>query len=199
MVSQIELTMKKLFIFVNVLIFQYVVEACQCPVIEWTKETADKNEVILIGVIKNVFVHQNDYTVAEMEVLDLFKGNPSKTYKVLFPENDECAVPVNVGEEWIIYGEQKQINSCKIEWCGLSRKKFQNDMEDFFIATHIITYDEELNKLLSVFPRIKLPENDLQLSSHKNIIPGKYEMYIYLLLSLIGFLIVLQFTKKYLK
>ncbi|GAB4202915.1 MAG: hypothetical protein Fur0023_09280 [Bacteroidia bacterium] len=190
--------MKKFFTFVIALISQYA-DACQCPVIQWTKEMADKNEVIFRGVVKNVFVHQNDYTVAEMEVLDLFKGNPSKTYKVLFPENDECAVSVNTGEEWIIYGEQKQINSCKIEWCGLSRKKFQNDMEDFFIATHIVTYEEEHNQLLSHFPKISLSENNLSYSSHKNIIPDKYELYLYLALSLVGFLIILQIIKKYLQ
>lgn len=190
--------MKKLFILIIVLIFQHA-NACQCPVIQWTKETADNNQVIFRGVVKNVFLHQNNYTVAEMEVLDLFKGHPSKTYKVLLPENDECAVSVNVGDEWIIYGEQKQINSCQIEWCGLSRKKFQNDMEDFFIATHIITYDEEFHQLLSYFPKIPLSEKDSSYLLHKNIIPDKYELYIYLALSLVGFLIILQIVKKYLQ
>jgi hypothetical protein len=190
--------MKKILILIITLIFRYA-DACQCPVIQWTKQEADKNEVIFRGVVKNIFLHQNDYTVAEMEVLDLFKGHPSKIYKVLFPENDDCAVSVNVGEEWIIYGTQKQINSCKIEWCGLSRKKFQNDTEDFFIATHIITYDEEFNQLLSNFSKMELSENNLSSSSHKNIIPDKYELYIYLALSLVGFLIILQIVKKYLR
>ncbi|MCX7729469.1 MAG: hypothetical protein N2203_08360 [Bacteroidia bacterium] len=173
--------------------------ACQCPVLQWTKELADENEVIFRGIIKTIYPHQNDYTVAEVEVINLFKGNSSNLYKVLFPENDGCAVSVNVGEEWLIYGIQKQINSCEIEWCGLSRKKFQNDAEDFFIATHIITYDEELNKLISNFSEIKINEQENILNTHKNILPDKYELYIYIALSLIGFLIILQITKKYLK
>lgn len=173
--------------------------ACQCPVIQWTKDLANQNDVILRVKILNTIPHQNDYLVAEAEVLNLFKGNPHKHYKILFPEKDECAVPVNTGEEWLIYGQQKQINSCVIDWCGLSRKKFTNDIEDYFIATHIITYDEELQQLLTLFPSLKINDTQLPPSFHKNIIPEKYELIIYLILSLIGFLIILQLIKKFLK
>jgi len=172
--------------------------ACQCPIIEWTKVNAEKYDVIFRGVIKNIIPHQNEFTVAEMEVLNLFKGYPNKIYRVLFPENDECAIPLNVGEEWIIYGNSKQINSCIINWCGLSRKRFDNDLEDFFIATHIITYYEELNKLQENFSEIKISETE-QYQFHKNIIPNKIELYSYIALSLIGFLIILYLVKKYLK
>lgn len=188
--------MKKFFLIL--IMYLQNVFACQCPVIQWTKEIADKNEVITRVIIKNIIPHQNDFTVAEAEVVNLFKGNPFTHYKILFPENDGCAVPVSVGEEWIIYGKQKQINSCEIHWCGLSRKKFQNDAEDFFIATHIITYDEELNKIKQHFPEIKI-ETATQPTFHKNIIPEKYEFYLYLALSITGFLIILYIVKNYFK
>lgn len=190
--------MKKFFLFF-LMLFSQQIFACQCPVVQWSKDLADENEVIFRGVIKNIFFHQNNFTIAEFEVKNLFKGSSSPSYKVLFPENDECAVHLNIGEEWLIYGEQKQINSCEIEWCGLSRKKFQNDAEDFFIATHIITYDEEFQKLEQNFPEIKLNDTNAQEMFHKNIIPSRLELYIYLALSLILFLLILNFTKKYLK
>lgn len=173
--------------------------ACQCPIIQWNKELANQNDVILRGVIKNIYPHQNNYTVAEVEVINLFKGQPFKLYKVLFPENDECALPLNTGDEWLIYGKSKQINSCEIKWCGLSRKKFANDAEDFFISTHIITYDEELKKLQTSFPEIEIKNNPTSYAAHKNIIPNKYELYIYLTLSFVGFLIIFYLIKKYLK
>lgn len=174
--------------------------SCQCPIIEWTVNEVNKNDVIFRGKIKNVILHQNNYTVAEMEVINLFKGNALKLYKVLFPENDGCSIPVNVGEEWLIYSQQKQINSCIINWCGLSRKKFQNDAEDFFIATHIITYDEEINKLKENFQEIQFDSNrNNNMEFHKNIIPEKIELYLYMALSLIGFLILLYIVKNYLK
>jgi hypothetical protein len=172
--------------------------ACQCPVIQWTPEVANEYDVIARVVIKKIIPHQNHFLVAEVEVLNLFKGNAYKNYKVLFPENDECAVPVNEGEEWIIYAKSKQINSCQVDWCGLSRKKFVNDAEDFFIATHIITYDEELEKLKQHFPEIKVSE-DTSYAFHKNILPDRFELYIYLALSVIGFLLFLFIAKKYLK
>lgn len=172
--------------------------ACQCPILEWTKDLANQNDVIMRVKIKYITPHQNNYLVAEVDVLNMFKGNPYKTYKVLFPENDECAIPVNTGEEWLIYGKSKQINSCEIKWCGLSRKKFVNDFEDFFIATHIITYDEELQKLHASFPEIQIKDQSQPYRFHKNIIPEKYELYIYLLISLIVFLLILQLLKKHL-
>ncbi len=173
--------------------------ACQCPVIEWTKETANKNDVIFRGVIKNIVLHQNNYTIADIEVLHLFKGNPFKLQRVLFPENDPCAIPINIGEEWLIYGKNKQLNSCEIEWCGWSRKKFVNDGDDFFIATHIITYEEEITKLKNTFPEIVINASPSDYFNHKNIIPDKYEFYIYIALSLIGFLLFLYISKKYIK
>lgn len=173
--------------------------ACQCPILNWTKEIVNQNDVIIRGIIKNIYPHQNDYSVVEFEVMNVFKGNPHKMYKVLFPENDECAITINVGEEWLIYGKSKQINSCEIEWCGFSRKKFPNDAEDFFIATHLITYSEELEKLKTYFPEIKITTEPISYQSHKNIIPNKSEMYIYMALSLIGFLIFIVIVKKYLK
>lgn len=191
--------MKNYFVIFLILFVHYKISACQCPVIQWSKNTADQNDVIFRGSIKNIFLHQNNYTVAEIEVLNLFKGNAIKTYKVLFPENDDCAIPLNTGEEWIIYGKNKQINSCEIDWCGLSRKKFINDNEDFFIATHIITYDEELQKLQMNFPEIKINTRLSDLNAHKNILPDKTELYLYLALSLAGFVIILYLVKNYFK
>ncbi len=187
---------KYIFIFIQ---FFNLIYACQCPVTPWTKELANQNDVILRGVIKNIYLHQNDYTVAEVEVINLFKGLPYKVYRILFPENDKCAISINIGEEWLIYGKSQQINSCKIIWCGLSRKKFNDETSDFFIATHTITYDEELSKLQEYFPEIKIKTEETNYPFHKNIIPDKYEVYIYFALSLIGFLIFLYLTKKYLK
>lgn len=172
--------------------------ACQCPVIQWTKETANQYDVIGRMRLIRIIPHQNNFTVAEVDVLNLFKGLPSKQYKVLFPENDDCAIPLQEGEEWLIYGKNKQLYSCEIDWCGLSRKKFANDIEDFFIATHTITYEEEFQKLQNHFPEIRIPDHK-QYGTHKNILPEKHEFYLYLLLSFIGFLFILQLLKKYLR
>lgn len=192
--------MKKLIIQLTLIITHTsFLRPCQCPIIEWSKELASQNEVIFRGIIKNIFLHQNQYTVAELEVKNLFKGNPYPFYKVLFPENDECAVPLHIGEEWIIYGKQKQFNSCEVKWCGWSRKKFQNDNEDFFITTHIITYDEEFLLLQKSFPEIAINSTLNNYAFHKNKLPDKLELYIYLALSFIGFLIILYLSKKYIK
>lgn len=182
-----------------VLSFLKIALACQCPMIDWTKDGANQYDFIARIVIKQIVPHQNNFSVAEAEVLNLFKGKSGKFCKILFPENDPCAVPVREGEEWIIYGEEKQVNSFVINWCGWSRKKFVNDVEDFFIATHVITYDEELNKLKQNFSEKKIIEDIQPNVFHKNIIPNKTEMYIYLALSLVVFLIIFYIVKKYLR
>ncbi len=171
--------------------------ACQCPVIEWSKEKAQHYDFIARIIIKNLFPHQNDYTVAEAEIQNLFKGRPAQYCKILFPENDPCALPIRVGEEWLIYAAQKQLNTYVIDWCGWSRKRFVNDWEDFFIATHILTYDEELRKLQQAFPEISITSTHAPEMFHKNIIPNRSELYIYLFLSLVSFLIILLIVKKY--
>ncbi|GIV27636.1 MAG: hypothetical protein KatS3mg027_1450 [Bacteroidia bacterium] len=177
---------------------QYLL-ACQCPMIQWSKEGANQYDFIARVVIDKIIPQQNNFSVAEVEILNLFKGKSGRFCKILFPENDPCAIPVREGEEWIIYAKEKQINTFSIDWCGWSRKRFVNDVEDFFIATHVITYDEELNKLQQAFPEIAIDKAIQPSVFHKNIIPDKTEMYIYLALSLVGFLIIGLIIKKYLK
>ncbi len=188
----------KYFFYIFLLSIQ-ISSACQCPITKWSIDAVNKNDIIFIGKIKNIVLHQNNYTVVIFDIDHLYKGQAFWQVKILFPENDGCAIPLNLGEEWLIYAYQKQINTFLVEWCGFSRKKIINDNEDFFIATHLITYDEELHLIRKNFSEIKPQDIPNSFAKQRNIIPNKVQFFTYLLLSLMGLLIIYILIKKYLK
>lgn len=81
------------------------------------------------------------------EVQELYKGNATKEFKVLFECGVECAQKFNAGEEWIIYSRYKQLDNAKMDWCSRSRKFFKIDKQDFYAVTYGNDYYDEVKFL----------------------------------------------------
>lgn len=121
--------------------------SCQCPLTTLGIEECNKYELIFKGKIESIKNCDGKYGEAIFEVEELYKGNTTKKFKVLFECNVECALKFNTGEEWLIYTRYKQIDNALMDWCSRSRKYFKNDKEDFYAVTYGNDYDEELKFL----------------------------------------------------
>src|SRR6476620_5427602 len=84
--------------------------SCQCPVTQLSAEECDKYELIFKGHITAVKPCGGKFGEAVFDVNELFKGNATHFFTVLFDCNEECAQQMNAGDEWIIYSNYKQIN-----------------------------------------------------------------------------------------
>ena len=86
-------------VFFSLLLFFKVefAKACQCPLSELSRAECDKYEIIFKGKIVSVAPCDNKFGVAVFEVEELYKGNATKQFKVLFECGIECAQEFNEG------------------------------------------------------------------------------------------------------
>jgi hypothetical protein len=173
--------------------------ACECPLTELSRAECDKYEIIFKGKILSVAPCDNKFGVAVFEVEELYKGNATKQFKVLFDCNVECAQQFNEGEEWVIYSRYKQIDKAIMDWCSRSRKFFKNDKEDFYTATYGNDYFDELKFLRQNLHLHRLRVETNNAAEERNLIPSKTQTLLMLLVSLTAIFLFYWLFKKYFK
>jgi hypothetical protein len=133
-----------LYLIVVFCTLYFSTRACQCPVTTLSLAECKKYEVIFKGRVDSVRMCENNLGEAFFELQELYKGNATKRYKILFECGTPCALSFQPGEEWIIYSRYKQIGNAKMDWCSRSRKFFKVAKEDFYATNYGNSYDEEV-------------------------------------------------------
>jgi hypothetical protein len=172
-------------------------EACQCPVTQLSVEECNKYELIFKGRITKVIPCGGKFGEAVFEVEELFKGNATHLFTVLFDCNEECAQQLNAGEEWIIYTNYKQIHNAKMDWCSRSRKYFRNVKEDFYAVNNGIDYFEELSFLRSTLGQHRLLSNKEPSAEGRNKLPDNNQSLLFLLVSIAVIVVFYVIFKRY--
>jgi hypothetical protein len=178
--------MKKGHIFLLFIIFFICssAKACQCPVTTLSLEECGKYEVIFRGKIDSVRNCNNNLGEAFFVIEDLYKGNATKHFKILFECGGPCDMTFNVGEEWIIYSRYKQITNAKMDWCSRSRKWFRIEKQDFYTVNYGNTYEEEVNFLKTKLGLHRLISESKNATEGRNIRPTATQTIIILICSL---------------
>jgi hypothetical protein len=191
----------KYLLFLSLCISSFIqpVKACQCPVTQLGLEECDKYEIIFRGTVISVKDCDDKPGEAEFEVMELFKGNATKHFTVLFNCNDPCASKFNVGEEWIIYSRYRQISNAMMDWCSRSRKYFKQEKEDFYTVTHGNDYFAELEFLRGELGTHRLLVDKQEASGNRNMLPGKEQTIIILLISLAGIVLFYFLFRRFFK
>jgi len=157
---------------------------CQCPVTNLSKAECDKYEVILRGKILEVNNCGDKPGEATVEVLELFKGNAYKKFKLLFRCEGDCFYQFRPGEEWIIYSRYRQVNTAMMDFCSRSRRWFRNDREDYYTATNGNDYEDELKFLRQELGLHRLLAEDHSNDPSRNKVPNTNQTVLILLISL---------------
>ncbi len=181
----------KAFLIFFVLLSAYA-QACQCPPTKLSLEECDKYEIIFKGKIVSVKDCGNKFGEAIFEVEELYKGNATKQFEVLFECQVACAQQFYAGDEWIIYSKYKQLENAMMDWCSRSRKYIKNEKEDFYTLNYGNDYDDEVK-----FLREKLGNHRLLLQTttrveERNKLPNTNEI-ILILISSIAAIILFYF------
>ena len=159
-------------------------DACQCPLTQLSVEECNKYEIIFKGKIIRVIDCDHKFGEAIFNVEELYKGNCTQEFKVLFECNVECAQKFAVGDEWIIYSRYKQIDNAKMDWCSRSRKFFKVEQQDFYTVNYGNDYyDEEKFLQENLGLHRVLVESKSQMD-HRNTKPNTKQMIIILISSL---------------
>ena len=163
--------------------------ACDCPLSALSLDECNKYEIIFKGKITSVLNSNSKLGEAIFEVEELYKGNATKTFKILFDSQENCSQPFVMGQEWIIYSRYKQIDNAKIDWCSRSRKHFNNEQDDFYTITYGNDYDDEvsfLRKNLGLHRFLAGSENN---TGNRNELPNVKQSIIIVVSSILALLL----------
>lgn len=191
--------LKKSLITVFVLCVINYSNACQCPPTILNKEECNKYDLIFKGKIISIKNCNHNLGEAIFEIDELYKGNASKKFTVLFNCDDGCSIQLNVGEEWIIHTNYKQINNALLNWCSRSRKHFANLQEDFYYVNYGKTFDEDLTFLRTELGLHRLLSNEINNSSERNIKPSVNQSILMLIISIAGVVIFYFIINRFFK
>lgn len=189
--------MKKLFVILFILTAKSIF-ACQCPVTELSDKETGKYDLIFKGKVQSVKLNK-EQSHAIFLIEELYKGNTSSTFKVLFNDLDYCKQEFRAGDEWIIYINYHQIDNAKMDFCSRSRKFFKVAKEDFYSVTTGISYEEELRFLQTKLGLHKLLKDNPNKVENRNIIPSSNQFILIIVCSIVGVLMIYVIVNKLFK
>ncbi len=187
------------YCLLNLFVFYFSIKACQCPLTSLSLAECHKYEVIFKGKIVSVKNCNNNFGEAAFEVEELYKGNATKKFNVLFECGVECAMQFNVGEEWIIYSVYKQIGNVKMDWCSRSRKYFKIEKQDFYTDTYGNDYNDEVKFLREKLGLHRLTMETKNAAENRNLRPSANQTIIILLCSLSAIILFYWLFNKFFK
>ena len=177
----------------------FCTKACQCPLTSLSTEECDRYEIIFKGKIVSVKNCNQNFGEAIFEVEELYKGNATKQFKVLFECGVECALLFNVGEEWVMYTRYKQIDNALMDWCSRSRKFFKNEKEDFYAVTYGNDYYDEVKFLQEKLGLHRLLTDTKNAAEGRNVRPSGNQTIIILIASIVFLLLFYWLFNKWYK
>lgn len=173
--------------------------ACECPLSNLSIEECNKYEIIFKGKVVLVKDCNNNFGEATFEISELYKGNVTKNFKVLFECGLPCSARFNVGDEWIIYTHYKQVEKAMMDWCSRSRKYFRFAQEDFYTATYGNDYADELRFLQTNLGQHRFLSDNLNRSEERNKLPTTNDMIWILIASLSVIILFYYLFNKFFK
>jgi hypothetical protein len=160
-------------------------------------EECNKYEIIFKGRVISVKECEDKFGEAVFEIEELYKGNATKNFKVLFECTGECVQKLLPGQEWIIYSRYKQIDNALLDWCSRSRRYFKNEKEDFYAVTYGNDYFEEVKFLRTNLGLHRTLAERSVGETNRNIIPENKHALIYMLISIIALVLFYWLFKKF--
>jgi hypothetical protein len=173
--------------------------ACQCPLTSLSKEECSKYDLIFKGRVVSVTECGSHLAEAVFETDELYKGNATKRFNVVFNCDEPCAVGFKAGEEWIIYTHYKQMNNAKMNWCSRSRKYFKVSKQDFYLSTYGNDYDDEVKFLRENLGIHRIIPDPVQGTLNRNERPDTTQTIIYLVVSLLVMILFYWLFGRYFK
>lgn len=198
--------MKKLLLLLTFAASFIDADACNCPPFQkLSKAVAESYDIIFIGTVDSVGACEGEKNAAYFVIGQLFKGEATGRIYVNFDCVTECRMQFKQGERWLMYAEYRKYGDLRADFCGRSRKQPVDVNEDFSIATHGITYEEELDYIRTNFGVQQVKEKDREVINEGNIPqrelihPDGKQTILLLVISLVGMLVLWFVLKKFWK
>lgn len=177
--------------------------ACECNSLPpLSKELCKDYDVIFYGTVDSIGACNDKWSaVAYFTISDLYKGKVKQQIEINFDCNTECMMSLAPDEEWIIYAKYLKFDFLQISICEHSRKKFNDDAQDFYLIDSKRTFNKELEFLkttlsIQAFVQPTVVNNTVADTSRHNTQPSSWGKVTLLLVSLLVMAIVYFVTRK---
>ena len=125
---------------------------CRCgKILPMTFKATAGVPVIFYGEVIEVDSDCEEESYLTFEIIELYKGNLSKTQECIYQCGTDCGMSFVPGEKWIIYSSINNAQYPVLDWCSRSRREFLHDGEDFYEGLLSSTFQEELDFLRHYF------------------------------------------------
>ena len=186
------------FLFLFFSLFTLQVFACDCdPLDALTKEHCGVYDVIFEGKVDSVTKCVDGEMSISFFIEELYKGNYLSQVNVKNYCADGCEMHFAKGDVWLIYAEKNNAQDVIVHFCSRSRKlNAANENDDYEIASGM-KYQEEKDMLSSFFSNNEQKNSLLKSRSYEKVDPSLIP--VFLIVSVVFFLLVLWAFKKYVK
>ena len=176
---------------------------CECSSLSpLSKELCKDYDVIFYGTVDSIGACNDKWSaIAYFTISDLYKGKVHQQVEINFDCNTECMMSLAPDDEWIIYAKYLKFDFLQISICEHSRKKFNDDAQDFYLIDTKRTFTEELGFLktnleIQAFVQPTVVNNTVTDTSRHNTQPSSWGKVTLLLVSLLVMAIVYFVTRK---
>lgn len=177
--------------------------ACECESLSpLSQEVCKDYEVIFYGKVDSVGKCNDKWSAAAyFTIIELYKGKVAQQVEVNFDCNTECMMSLAPDDEWIIYAKYVKFDFLQISICEHSRKKFDDDTQDFYLIESKRTFKGELDFLkvtlgVQSFVEPIIVNNTVADTSRHNTQPSSWGKVTLLLISVFVMAIVYFVTRK---
>lgn len=170
--------MRKLLVIIFYFFTIFSEAQCTCDfILPMTFDATAGVEVIFYGKVIEVKEGCTDESIVVFQVQEEYKGGIKRSQEVLYNCGTQCGMSFIEGEQWIIYGSKNNAQEVIVDWCSRSRRRFENENEDFYRGLLESTFDQELDFLREYFHVNESFEGGLKHRKYEKLEP-KYIPYL---------------------
>lgn len=145
--------MLRFFLIIGLLLSSLYSRAeCTCDfILPMTFESTAGVPIIFYGEVKEVDSDCNEESIITFEIIELYKGNLTKSQEAYYQCGTECGMSFIPGERWIVYSTINNAQYPVLDWCSRTRREFLTEGSDFYEGVLFSTFQEELSFLRKNF------------------------------------------------
>lgn len=121
--------------------------ACKCKPTELTIVECRKFDLIFKCKIEAVTDCQNNRSIAEASILELYKGELTEKVNFSYDCASSCLMSFSKNETWLIYAKKNAQDQFEVSLCDRNRMLFIKPEEDYYFTNTDISFEDEISYL----------------------------------------------------
>lgn len=144
--------------------------SCECRDLEFIdKQACSKYDAIALVNVVSIGECIEEKQQVFIEVIELYVGEIKRQDIFVSECNNSCALPVEIGDQWIAYIDKNNAQDNLLEFCSHSRKRLPDDVTDYHNQVSGKSFNEELTFLQENYNVNEFYDNSLKPRKYQKI------------------------------